>query len=43
MRKNEIYTAPDVDVLEVAVEQGFIGSGGQLPDYEEDDDVIVVG
>lgn len=37
------YLAPDVEVVEAIVEQGFEGSGGQLPDYEEDDDVIIIG
>ena len=38
MQKNELYLAPEVDVLEISVEQGFSGSGGQLPEYEEDDE-----
>lgn len=37
------YLAPEVEVIEAIVEQGFEGSGGQLPDYEEDDDVIIIG
>lgn len=43
MQKNELYLAPEVDVLKVAVEQGFIGSVDQLPEYDEDDDVIEIG
>lgn len=43
MKKNELYLAPEVDVLEIAVEQGFSASGGQLPEYKDDDDVIVIG
>ncbi len=37
------YLAPEVEIIEVAVEYGFEGSRGQLPDYEEDDDVIIIG
>lgn len=43
MKRNELYLAPEVDVLEIAVEEGFIGSTGQLPEYEEDEDVIEIG
>lgn len=43
MQKNELYLAPEVDVLEIAVEQGFSSSMGQLPEYNDDDDVIVIG
>ena len=38
-----IYLAPKMDILTFAVEEGFSGSGGQLPEYEEDDDVIIIG
>ena len=41
--KQRDYLAPEFDVLEIEVEQGFGGSGGQLPEYEEDDDVIILG
>ena len=37
------YIAPEIDVLYIVVEQGFVGSTGQLPEYEEDDDVIILG
>ena len=30
---NEIYVAPELEVLEVMVEQGFAASGPNLPDY----------
>ena len=43
MQKKDLYLAPEVDVVEIAVEQGFSGSVGQLPEYKEDDDVIVIG
>ena len=42
----ESYLAPEVEVIEVDVEQGFGGSGGddsQLPSYKEDGDDIVLG
>ena len=38
-----IYLAPEIDILTIAVEEGFSGSSGQLPEYEEDDDVIIIG
>ena len=37
------YLVPDIEVLQIVVEKGFTGSSGQLPEYEEDDDVIVLG
>lgn len=37
------YLAPDAEVVTVAVERGFNGSGSQLPDYDEDDDIIILG
>lgn len=30
-------------IVQEAIESIFEGSGGQLPDYEEDDDVIIIG
>ncbi len=42
----ESYLTPELKVLEVAVEHGFGGSGGddsQLPSYKEDGDDIVLG
>ena len=41
--KHRDYLTPEFDVLEIEVEQGFGSSGGQLPEYEEDDDVIILG
>ena len=46
--KQKEYLAPEVEVLETVVELGFVGSGGgssdsQLPEYDEDDDVITIG
>lgn len=38
-----IYLAPEIDFLTIAVEEGFSTSEGQLPEYEEDDDVIIIG
>ena len=35
------YLAPEFEVLDIEVEQGF--SDSQLPEYEEDDDHIVLG
>ena len=37
------YLAPDAEVVAIAVERGFNGSGSQLPDYDEDDDIIILG
>ncbi|MBO5655662.1 MAG: hypothetical protein J6R87_01225 [Rikenellaceae bacterium] len=37
------YLAPEIQVNEIEVEQGFAGSSGQLPEYEEDDDEITLG
>ena len=42
-KRHTEYTTPHVDVVMVAVEQGFESSSSQLPEYEEDDDVIVIG
>lgn len=41
--KQRDYLAPEIEMLYIGVEQGFSGSVGQLPDYEEDDDVIILG
>ena len=35
------YLAPDVEVYCVVVEYGFGGSTTQLPEYKEDDDIII--
>jgi hypothetical protein len=41
--KQKNYLAPEIEVNEIEVEQGFAGSVGQLPSYEEDDDEITLG
>lgn len=41
--KQRDYLAPEIEMLDIDVEQGFSGSVGQLPEYEEDDDVIILG
>ena len=41
--KQQHYLAPEIEVLYIVVEQGFVGSTGQLPEYEEDDDEIILG
>ena len=47
-KQQKNYLTPEVEVLETVVELGFVGSGGessdsQLPEYDEDDDVITIG
>lgn len=37
------YLSPDIELVEVIVEQGFGDSNGQLPEYKEDDDEIILG
>jgi hypothetical protein len=37
------YLAPGIEMLEILVEQVIAVSGGQLPEYEEDDDIIILG
>lgn len=37
--KQEVYVVPEFEVLSIVVERGFDGSS-QLPEYEEDDDII---
>lgn len=36
MEKNNLYVAPEVEVIEVEVEKGFAasGDGGTTPDYD---------
>ena len=41
--KKMFYNAPVVEYYSMQVEQGFATSGGQLPEYKEDDDVIIIG
>ena len=38
MRNEEkkVYSAPDVEVIEVAVEQGFAVSGGEYPQWGDE-------
>ena len=36
MEKKEMYVAPEVEILEVAVEKGFAGSGGGQDGYDPD-------
>ena len=38
MEKQEMYLAPEVEILEVEVEKGFAGSGGTMGGLEPDDD-----
>ncbi len=39
MEKKEMYLAPEVEILEVAVEKGFAASeGGSMGGLEPDDD-----
>ena len=37
------YLAPEIEVLSIYAERGFSASSPQLPQYKEDDDVIVIG
>lgn len=38
------YLAPEIEMNEVFVEQGFTTSDGSTtPEYEEDDDIIEIG
>ena len=43
MEKKEMYVAPEVEILEVAVEKGFQASqgGGSQGGYDEPDDPII--
>ena len=43
LHKQRGYLTPEIEVLYIVVEQGFVGSTGQLPEYEEDDDEIILG
>jgi hypothetical protein len=43
LHKQRDYLTPEIEVLYIVVEQGFVGSTGQLPEYEEDDDEIILG
>ena len=43
LQEQRDYFTPEIAVLYIAVEQGFVGSTGQLPEYEEDDDEIILG
>ena len=37
------YLAPEIEVENFTVEQGFAISDSTLPDYREDDEVITIG
>lgn len=37
------YLAPEIEVDNFIVEQGFTISDSTLPDYKEDGDVIIIG
>lgn len=37
------YLAPEIEVENFTVEQGFAISNSTLPEYNEDDDVITIG
>ncbi len=42
MSKIQQYTAPELKVAEICIEQGFIVSDGdQTPDYGEDGEIIL--
>ena len=32
--EKQIYVSPQIEVVEVQIEQGFTASGGDTPDYE---------
>ena len=39
IKKNEPYSAPEIDLLEMNVEAGFaLSAGGTAPGYNEDDE-----
>lgn len=43
-RDKETYLAPTLEWQEIDIEQGFAASPpGQLPEFDDDDDEIVVG
>ena len=39
MTKINNYTSPDLELLEVNVEQGFILSGVEAPDFDNENDI----
>ena len=43
MIKINDYNAPEMEVYKFIVECGFAISNEQLPEYEEDDDEIILG
>ena len=45
MNKSKLrcYLSPEMEVNYVVVEQGFSLSTSQLPNYKEDDDIIIIG
>ena len=42
MEKKEMYVAPEVEILEVAVEKGFAGSDGYTGTPDGDGPTIVI-
>ena len=40
---NELYVAPEVEVLEVQVEKGFAATGGQAEDIGQGDPYNIFG
>lgn len=42
-KRTTFYESPTIEFTDIAVENGFNGSIVQLPDFEEDDDVIIIG
>ena len=45
MKQTELrcYLAPEIEVQSIYVERGFSVSSPQLPQYKEDDDIIIIG
>ena len=39
MTNNTTYKSPDLCAIEVALEQGFILSGVEAPDFENENDI----
>ena len=45
MNKSKLrcYLTPEIEALSIYTEKGFSASCSQLPQYKEDDDVIIIG
>lgn len=43
LQEQRDYFTPEIEVLYIVAEQGFVGSTEQLPEYEENDDEIILG